>query len=256
MTSPTHYSINAGFASASLFVAPPEFGLGMFMAASLPDLDYMVIKKEKYQLAFLLGVIAAAIAIIGYFANWKIDTIATSYIIWTIFSMWTLKRLKYLPYYFYAPVLLPLFVMVLIDNKKHRGISHSLIGWITFTITIILFGYWLSPNILQFALGSSAGYLLHLFADCFNKTGIKWFYPLSKKTCSIPYAKGRYVRNSITLRRMAKDGFELRTKYQKEVVKDKSEPIVFVLFAFITATNLALFFYLHQDLLKGLKSLL
>lgn len=62
----------------------------------------------------------------------------------------------------------------------HRGITHSIFGALLFSFA---FGY-----LIQFAnLSNSlvywffAGFLAHLIGDSLTPSGVKWFYPISKK---------------------------------------------------------------------------
>lgn len=66
----------------------------------------------------------------------------------------------------------------------HRGICHSLVGWLIFCLIslIILFpiiGYAkLIGTMIYFGL--IIGYFLHLLEDSFSRSGIIWLYPFGK----------------------------------------------------------------------------
>lgn len=74
---------------------------------------------------------------------------------------------------------------------RHRGFTHSLIGWLIFSYISFRLMNWLlpfkiGPRMLAHFwpclwLGLSIGYLLHLAEDSFSRQGVDWFWPLFKK---------------------------------------------------------------------------
>lgn len=73
---------------------------------------------------------------------------------------------------------------------RHRGITHSLLGWLVFSIgsyflmnhfVPIKFSAWQLPNWWgSIWLGLCLGYLLHLVEDSFSKQGVNWLAPFGK----------------------------------------------------------------------------
>lgn len=74
---------------------------------------------------------------------------------------------------------------------KHRGITHSLLGWAIFSGGLYLLMNHFMPVRVNFPhlpdywsslwFGLVIGYLLHLVEDSFSKKGVLWFAPFSKK---------------------------------------------------------------------------
>lgn len=68
-------------------------------------------------------------------------------------------------------VVLLLALMLFSKNKfKHRTFTHSLLGFVIFSLTIGLLYF---PGLLAFTIG----YLMHLFADSLTISGIPILYP-------------------------------------------------------------------------------
>ncbi|MFA5084336.1 MAG: metal-dependent hydrolase [Candidatus Paceibacterota bacterium] len=59
--------------------------------------------------------------------------------------------------------------------SKHRGFWHSIFGCMIFSAISFAAVYFLHASFI-FALALPAGYLLHLAADSFNVSGIKWLW--------------------------------------------------------------------------------
>jgi inner membrane protein len=59
--------------------------------------------------------------------------------------------------------------------STHRGFFHSIFGALLFMIICFLLGLWLKFSAI-YILALGAGYILHLAADSFNVSGIKWFW--------------------------------------------------------------------------------
>jgi len=73
-----------------------------------------------------------------------------------------------------------------LKTVKHRGITHTGISVILLTLPFYLYikfgSFSLLTNIfLSIYLGFLIGWLSHLIADSFNKKGIPWLYPFTKK---------------------------------------------------------------------------
>ncbi|MFF2482495.1 metal-dependent hydrolase [Paenibacillus sp. NPDC058071] len=67
---------------------------------------------------------------------------------------------------------------------KHRGMTHTL--WAVLLWTAIAYGLEQQlqmPGIMRVAM---LGYLSHLIADSLTPSGVKWFYPLIKKSIKLP----------------------------------------------------------------------
>lgn len=66
----------------------------------------------------------------------------------------------------------------------HRGICHSLIGWLIFCLIslIILFPIICYVKLIgtMIYLGLIIGYFLHLLEDSFSRSGIIWMYPFGR----------------------------------------------------------------------------
>lgn len=59
--------------------------------------------------------------------------------------------------------------------SKHRGFWHSIFGCLIFSAISFAAIYFLNAQFIL-ALALPTGYLLHLAADSFNVSGIKWFW--------------------------------------------------------------------------------
>jgi membrane-bound metal-dependent hydrolase YbcI (DUF457 family) len=83
---------------------------------------------------------------------------------------------------FIYPILLKIFH----ENKKHRGILHTIVGVITYSLilssisAIILFFLNVDLNMILFGLGLFFGGVLHLMEDCCTYSGVNPFYPKYK----------------------------------------------------------------------------
>lgn len=74
---------------------------------------------------------------------------------------------------------------------KHRGITHSLLGWLVFSVGLFLLMNLLLPIKIKLSLmlpnywaslwlGLVIGYFLHLIEDSFSYQGVHWLAPLTK----------------------------------------------------------------------------
>lgn len=59
--------------------------------------------------------------------------------------------------------------------SEHRGFFHSIFGILPFLIIGFLLALWLKFSVI-YILALSIGYMLHLAADSFNVSGIKWLW--------------------------------------------------------------------------------
>ena len=68
-----------------------------------------------------------------------------------------------------------------VTNKAfgHRGITHSLLGFILIGIIVNL-----TDRIEDIVFWLMLGYLLHLLEDSFSQRGVKWLYPFTKSGSS------------------------------------------------------------------------
>lgn len=105
-----------------------------------------------------------------------------------IFRMIFYLSLSFVSIHFYLDksreiFLLSAFAFILVGISGHRGFTHSIIGFLTFTTIVKL----VTKNIhLEvFYHGFSIGYFMHLMADFFNPRGIQIFYPV-KTSISFP----------------------------------------------------------------------
>lgn len=74
---------------------------------------------------------------------------------------------------------------------RHRGITHSLLGWVIFSVGLYFIMNHFIPIKLQpwqslnwwgsIWLGLILGYFLHLVEDSFSKQGVDWWAPFFKK---------------------------------------------------------------------------
>lgn len=95
---------------------------------------------------------------------------------------------------------------------RHRGITHSLLGWLIFSIGL----YFLMNHFIRIKfypgqlpnwwgsiwLGLCIGYVLHLIEDSFSKQGVNWLAPLGKKKNRrrfFHYKVGGFFEKFITL---------------------------------------------------------
>jgi inner membrane protein len=53
---------------------------------------------------------------------------------------------------------------------KHRGVIHSLVGCVFFSLVVGMFNLW-------GGFGFFVGYISHLVLDCFTKMGVRLFWP-------------------------------------------------------------------------------
>ncbi len=93
---------------------------------------------------------------------------------------------------------------------RHRGITHSLLGWILFSTGLyFLMNHFIPIDLSRFNIKSSwnclwlgivIGYLLHLFEDSFSHQGVEWFAPLKKKANHhlISYKVGGFLEKTVT----------------------------------------------------------
>ena len=57
---------------------------------------------------------------------------------------------------------------------KHRGMWHSLIFGLFLSVVIYVFSQ-------DAGFGFFVGYVLHLFSDCFTKSGVRMFWPITNR---------------------------------------------------------------------------
>ncbi|QYR19059.1 metal-dependent hydrolase [Paenibacillus sp. sptzw28] len=67
---------------------------------------------------------------------------------------------------------------------NHRGMTHTL--WAAALWSAIGWGLEEQLHIKGIATVSAAGYLSHLIADTLTPSGVKWLYPLTKKSFKLP----------------------------------------------------------------------
>lgn len=70
-------------------------------------------------------------------------------------------------------LILSILILIFFYNTNHRTISHSLIG----TMLVSISFYFINPF---FIASFFLGYIFHLIADSFTKTGVKIFYPIKR----------------------------------------------------------------------------
>lgn len=70
---------------------------------------------------------------------------------------------------------------------NHRGLSHTV--WATAAWGAIGFGLERQLGLDGIAQTAIWGYLSHLIADTLTPSGVKWLYPLTKKTFKLPVGK-------------------------------------------------------------------
>lgn len=83
----------------------------------------------------------------------------------------------------------------------HRGITHSIVGWLAAIVILYTIHTTFSLPI-ELVYWFSVGYLAHLIEDSFSKKGIAWLQPLTKKRFQsgfkiIYYTTGSLVENLI-----------------------------------------------------------
>lgn len=74
-----------------------------------------------------------------------------------------------------------------VTNKAfgHRGITHSLLGFILIGIIVkFIQKQYLTDGIEDIVFWLMLGYLLHLLEDSFSQRGVKWLYPFTKSGSS------------------------------------------------------------------------
>lgn len=93
---------------------------------------------------------------------------------------------------------------------RHRGITHTIVGWIVFSVILYyLMNYFriIPLNAAIFSddwgclwLGLVVGYILHLIEDGFSRGGINWLWPLTKKPLKLwpHYKVGGKFENFLT----------------------------------------------------------
>ncbi|MFC0332587.1 metal-dependent hydrolase [Paenibacillus sepulcri] len=67
---------------------------------------------------------------------------------------------------------------------KHRGMTHTL--WAVLIWGAISRGLEAQLQLEGITMVATAGYLSHLLADTLTPSGVKWFYPLYKKSVKLP----------------------------------------------------------------------
>ena len=79
--------------------------------------------------------------------------------------------------------------MKIVKYVRHRGIMHSIWGWLMFTgmmsiinyaLALIIPGSIVKHGVMSLFLGFSLGYLAHLVEDSFSRAGIVWLYPIGE----------------------------------------------------------------------------
>ena len=163
MTGKTHVAIGITTALAISSGQPLEEQLVLVLTSAIgsliPDLDHpkgklnqklLLYNNNFYRILFYLSL--GSIFIYLYF----------------------LKEIK--------PFLLLGIVSFLVGISSHRGVTHSILGFLASAsiVGIVTLKYDLS-NVYS---GFIIGYALHLIADFFNPKGIKLFYPLSTNVSS------------------------------------------------------------------------
>lgn len=73
-------------------------------------------------------------------------------------------------------------MMFFIGISSHRGFTHSIVGFLTFSSVMRLVA--IEYNLFSAYSGFVIGYVLHLVADFFTAKGIQLFYPLKTKSSS------------------------------------------------------------------------
>ncbi|MGN7165692.1 metal-dependent hydrolase [Paenibacillus cellulositrophicus] len=68
---------------------------------------------------------------------------------------------------------------------KHRGMTHTV--WAVWLWAWISSGLEAYLNLEGIMLVSTAGYLSHLIADSMTPSGVKWLYPLYRKSFKLPF---------------------------------------------------------------------
>ena len=94
---------------------------------------------------------------------------------------------------------------------RHRGITHSLLGWLFFSASLFfIMNYFMPVRLVKgqlpnwwgsIWLGLVIGYFLHLVEDSFSKQGVDWLAPFSKKKFRRPifrYKVGGFFEKCIT----------------------------------------------------------
>ncbi len=87
---------------------------------------------------------------------------------------------------------------------KHRGFTHTLVIPILLLalmqfITFLLPGAILGDIINSLLFGLDLGWVLHIFADLFNRKGVPLFYPVSKAHVHIAAVKTRHFSEYVWL---------------------------------------------------------
>ena len=80
---------------------------------------------------------------------------------------------------------------------RHRGITHSFLGWAIFSGGL----YYLMNKFIPIRFGLVIGYFLHLIQDSFSKQGVEWLAPFYKKKKKSPfhYKVGGCFENFLTI---------------------------------------------------------
>jgi inner membrane protein len=75
------------------------------------------------------------------------------------------------------------FFIAIVPWLKHRGMSHTL--WALILWSAIGWGLEKHLQVEGIAFVAAAGYFSHLFADTLTPNGVKWFFPLYKKSIKL-----------------------------------------------------------------------
>lgn len=158
MTGKTHIAIGVTAALIISAKQPIESQILLMTTAAigslLPDLDH---PKAKLNQKLLL------------FKNSLYKTIFYSILGGLFLYIYYIKDIKYF-----------LFLGIgslLISVSSHRGFTHSILGFLSYSFLIKLIAK--EYNLVNVDTGFIIGYLLHLVADFFTYKGIKLFYPLN-----------------------------------------------------------------------------
>lgn len=117
-------------------------------------------------------------------------------------------------------------------HLRHRGICHSLIGWLIFSIILyICFSplrhLWPHNScVLGFYCGMIFGYLMHLVEDSFSQSGIIWLYPFEKGDYKMLHKYGINTRPMLYLNKNGKPvrhwwgrGYKVGSRGERQAAK-------------------------------------
>jgi inner membrane protein len=135
-----------------------------------PDIDLPNSKSGKVFRSFLSKLLIGLLAVL---------------LVAVVFCLATGRAVNSFKFLFVLFVVMGL-VMVFVKTSKHRGVTHTLLLWLVIVAPFIWIMKSGSVSLLMdiscsVYFGFLVGWFSHLLADSFNRKGVPWLYPISRK---------------------------------------------------------------------------